>query len=294
MLKQRVITAVILLAILLATIFSGFQWPFGVLLSVLTAAALWEWLRLSMATRFQRLAIPIAILALLYFLFIIYQHEQYLFVPGAASPENWTLPFLLVSPAVLAYWFFGVGFMLIMGFTEQRTHTISLSIFGVLALGVAWLALLDMWFVHGAWYLISMLAVVWSTDTVAYFVGRQWGRRRLAPRLSPGKTWAGFIGGLVGAVVWVLISAQFVGSFGFELVSRWTWLGAVMFTLLLSSLSVMGDLFESLLKRRAQVKDSSNLLPGHGGVLDRIDALIPVAPLAAFVAGPWYDALFVS
>lgn len=294
MLKQRVITAVVLLIILIATLFSGYQWPFGVLLSILTACAIWEWLRLSLPERARAWSIPIALLALGYFLYVIYLHEQYLFVAGATSAQDWTKILVLLSPAVLAYWFFGVSFMLLAAQTAERSHVVTLSIFGVLALGVAWLALLDMWFIHGAWYLISMMAVVWATDTAAYFVGRRWGNRRLARRISPGKTWAGFLGGLIGGVLWMLFSAQFVGSFGYELVERWTWLGAVVFTLLLSFMSVIGDLFESLLKRRAGQKDSSHLLPGHGGVLDRIDALIPVAPLAAFVAGPWYDALFVA
>ncbi len=294
MLKQRVITAVVLLAILVGTMLSGYQWPFGLLLSLITAAALWEWLRLSMANRFHFLAAPIAVVAFLYFVYVIFRHEQYLFVSGATAPDAWTLPLMLLSPVVLAYWLFGAGFLLLMGFRRHKTHTVTLSIFGIATLGVAWLALLDMWYVHGAWYLLSMLAVVWFTDTFAYFVGRRWGQRRLARRISPGKTWAGFWGGMAGAVLWVLFSAQFAGSFGAEMVAHWSWLGAVLFTMLLSFMSVVGDLFESLLKRRARVKDSSGLLPGHGGVLDRIDALIPVAPLAAFIAGPWFDALFVA
>src|SRR5690625_5387928 len=86
---------------------------------------------------------------------------------------------MLLSPVVLAYWLFGAGFLLLMGFRRHKTHTVTLSIFGIATLGVAWLALLDMWYVHGAWYLLSMLAVVWFTDTFAYFVGRRWGQRRL-------------------------------------------------------------------------------------------------------------------
>src|SRR5690625_7316447 len=101
-----------------------------------------------------------------------------------------------------------------MGFRRHKTHTVTLSIFGVATLGVAWLALLDMWFVHGAWYLISMLAVVWATDTAAYFTGRQWGRRRLARRISPGKTWAGFWGGMAGAVLGGLRWCVFGGALG--------------------------------------------------------------------------------
>ena len=294
MLKQRVITAVVLLFILLATMSSGYHWPFGVLLSVMSAAALWEWLRLSMSERYQFLAVPIAVLAFAYFAHVVYVHEQSLFDPNLSGPDAWTLPLILLSPVVIAYWLFGAGFLLLIGFRRHKSHQLTLSIFGVGAIGVAWLALLDMWFANGAWYLLSMLAVVWCTDTFAYFVGRRWGKRKLARHISPGKTWAGFWGGMAGAIIWVLLSAQFAGSFGAELVSRWSWLGAVLFTMLLACMAVLGDLFESLLKRRARVKDSSNLLPGHGGILDRIDALIPVAPMAAFVAGPWFDALSVA
>src|SRR5699024_3310531 len=132
MLKQRVITAAILLLILVATLFSGFQWPFGVLLSILTACALWEWLRLSLPERFGMAAIAIAFLALLYFLYVLYLHEQYLFVPDAPAAQSWTKVLLLLSPAVLAYWFFGVGFMLLAAQTGERSHTVTLSVFGVL------------------------------------------------------------------------------------------------------------------------------------------------------------------
>jgi|SRR5690625_1597479 len=295
MLKQRVTTAIILLLILIGTLFSGYKWPFAVLLSLLTACSIWEWLRLSMSTRFTKLAIPIAALCFIYFIYAVYLTELARFnAEPSSTPLAWTHFLLLISPAVLAYWFFGAGFMLLMAYTKERSHHVTLSVFGLLSLSVAWLALLSMWLEYGPWYLISMLAIVWATDTFAYFVGRQWGKKRLARRISPGKTWAGFFGGLVGALIWVLVSAQFVGSFGFELVQRWSWPGALVLTLFLSFISVVGDLFESLLKRRAKAKDSSHLLPGHGGVLDRIDALIPVAPLAAFLAGPWYDALFVS
>lgn len=294
MLKQRVITAVVLLLILIATMFSGYQWPFAALLSLMTAAAVWEWLRLTLSERHHFLAIPLSFLAFIYFIYVVYLHGQYFAVPDSAAVQAWTLPLLLLSPVVIAYWLFGAGFLLLMGFRRHKTHQFTLSVFGLAALGVAWLALLDMWYVHGAWYLISMLAVVWFTDTFAYFVGRRWGKRKLARRISPGKTWAGFWGGMAGAIAWVLFSAQFQGSFGAELVSRWSLLGAVLFAMLLAFMAVLGDLFESLLKRRARVKDSSALLPGHGGVLDRIDALIPVAPMAAFIAGPWFNALFVA
>ena len=130
--------------------------------------------------------------------------------------------------------------------------------------------------------LLSVLVIVWLADTAAYFAGRAFGKRKLAPHISPGKTWAGVVGAAVAVVVaawaafWIAPEAS-LWSNGL-IVS----LGplAVMLLALLVALSIVGDLFESLLKRQAGVKDSSGLLPGHGGFYDRIDALLPVLPLA--------------
>src|SRR5690625_5763631 len=101
MLKQRVITAVVLLVILVGAMLSGYQWPFGLLLSLITAAALWEWLRLSMANRFHFLAAPIAVVAFLYFVFVIFRHAEDLFVSGGTAPDACTLPLMLLSPVAL-------------------------------------------------------------------------------------------------------------------------------------------------------------------------------------------------
>ena len=200
-------------------------------------------------------------------------------------------PLVLISPAVIAYWVLGVGVALVLAQTQHRQSRVGFSIFGVLSIAVAWMAVVDMWLYRGAWYLLSMLAVVWVADIAAYFTGKAFGKRKLAPNISPGKTWAGVGGAVVGVIAWIFISALWPGSFGAELIHNWSWFGAVIIAVLLTFFSIVGDLFESLLKRRAGVKDSSQLLPGHGGVLDRIDALIPVAPLAAFLAGPWLQAL---
>ena len=132
-------------------------------------------------------------------------------------------------------------------------------------------------------FLLSVLVIVWLADTGAYFAGRAFGRRKLAPSISPGKSWEGAIGGwllvlLVAAGVLAsglqapTLVSHFAGTHGLAL-------GALALTVLVA-FSVVGDLFESQLKRQAGVKDSSALLPGHGGVLDRIDALLPVLPLA--------------
>jgi len=130
--------------------------------------------------------------------------------------------------------------------------------------------------------LLSLLAIVWIADTAAFFFGRRFGRHKLAPTISPGKTWEGVAGGLLAVVVYVTV-LQFTGIAAVGPLAGWAgWPLAV----LIAALSVVGDLFESLIKRRAGAKDSGTLLPGHGGVLDRIDGLtstLPVAALALYV-----------
>ncbi|WP_269901948.1 phosphatidate cytidylyltransferase [Paenalcaligenes faecalis] len=285
MLKQRVITAVILIALLLGAILAPTPWALVLILCVMASCAIWEWLRLSYS---DEPAIP-TVVAVLFAGGSLYFSAQWIGDSQAGLMHNH--PLVLISPVVLAYWVVGVGFMLAMAQTTQRQNRLALSLFGVMSIAVAWAALVDMWLYRGAWYLLSMMMVVWVADIAAYFAGRAFGKRKLAPRVSPGKTWAGLGGGVLAVVAWVFISAQWPGSFGAELMQNWSWFGATLFAILLALFSVVGDLFESLLKRRAGYKDSSQLLPGHGGVLDRIDALIPVAPLAAFVAGPWLQAL---
>jgi phosphatidate cytidylyltransferase len=138
------------------------------------------------------------------------------------------------------------------------------------------------------------MVLVWIADIGAYFSGKAFGKRKLAPTISPGKSWEGAIGGgiavlLVASISIVLAQAAapwLQDTFAYKLQARFGWALTLLALLVLVAASVIGDLFESQLKRRAGMKDSSNLLPGHGGVLDRIDALIPVLPLAALI-GAW-------
>jgi phosphatidate cytidylyltransferase len=122
---------------------------------------------------------------------------------------------------------------------------------------------------------LLVLVLVWIADSAAYFVGRAWGRRKLAPSISPGKTWEGVAGGLIGAALYAIILAFFT--------DRGAWLALVVTALLLGMVSIVGDLFESAVKRQAGVKDSGSLLPGHGGILDRIDSATAALPLAALL-----------
>jgi phosphatidate cytidylyltransferase len=122
---------------------------------------------------------------------------------------------------------------------------------------------------------LLLLGLVWIADSAAYFVGRAWGRRKLAPEISPGKSWEGAIGGTAGALVYAIICGTFIeGLF---------WVPYLLAAALLAVLSIVGDLFESAVKRQAAVKDSGTLLPGHGGVLDRIDSATAALPAAALL-----------
>ena len=125
--------------------------------------------------------------------------------------------------------------------------------------------------------LLAVLALVWVADSAAYFVGRALGRRKLAPSISPGKTWEGALGGVAGALVWAIICRRI-----FEDVA---WPAYLVAAGILAAASIVGDLFESAAKRRAGVKDSGKLLPGHGGILDRIDSATAVLPIAALLLG---------
>jgi phosphatidate cytidylyltransferase len=150
---------------------------------------------------------------------------------------------------------------------------------GALVILPTWAAMVALHAV-GTWLLLAAMALVWVADISAYFAGRAFGKHKLAPTISPGKTWEG----VAGAVVGVLIYGGAVLTFS-PLAGKLPLAQPVLILLLvlLTAVSVMGDLFESLLKRQAGIKDSSNLLPGHGGVLDRIDALTSTLPLAALI-----------
>ena len=156
---------------------------------------------------------------------------------------------------------------------------------GLALIACAWLALVQARQI-GLEFLLSVLTLVWMADIAAYFGGKTMGRRKLAPAVSPGKTWEGAISGAIGVMLlaggWVMVDVQGAGSHGSLYARLWSFGPplAVIALAFLTAMSVVGDLVESLVKRSAGAKDSSQLLPGHGGVLDRVDALLPVLPLS--------------
>jgi phosphatidate cytidylyltransferase len=282
MLKQRVITALILLVILGAAMLAPVRWPLLAIFVLMSTLACWEWERLSLSQEQQRWAWPLALLngALMLWLSVHWYHTG----PQGQAAD---LVYRGLVPLMAALWVVGATGLVLQGQATQRAQGVLLSVMGVLAPLVAWASLYLFLHTQGIVYVLSLLVLIWVADIAAYFAGRAFGKAKLAPRVSPGKTWAGALGGMVAAAAWMLISANWAGSFGADVQQRWGWVATAALGVALAALSIVGDLFESLLKRRAAVKDSSQLLPGHGGVYDRIDALLPVAPVALLLSGAW-------
>lgn len=275
MLKQRVITAVVLLAILLPALFHASIAPFAGFTLLLIVAAGWEWSRLNgcgpLASRLIGLGLGAVLLAL--------------WLVGGLE-RDWRALWLLVGGLWLAL----AVVMLWRGVAGWGRWPAPLRLWlGLFLLACAWLALVQAR-LQSLSFLLSVLLLVWVADIAAYAGGRTLGRRKLAPSISPGKSWEGAISGLLGVMLlaggWVLADASGWGD-GHSLYARLAahgWLVALPALLGLTAMSVAGDLVESLVKRSAGVKDSSQLLPGHGGVLDRVDALVPVLPLAMMLS----------
>jgi phosphatidate cytidylyltransferase len=279
MLKQRVITALLMLAIVIPTLFFTSPWPFCALALVFMAAGAWEWARLNgmQATGSIGFAGIFVVLAAV----------------------SWYMG--LIDRPLPMVWIFASGFWVLIGAWLLKTGISGWvkipaalrQVGGMLALWLAWLAVAQAR-VQGVNFLMSLLTLVWAADTFAYFAGKTWGGKftvnKLAPSISPGKSWEGVWGGMVGvcllALAWVwadshwqnTVSSLYTQLQGQHLVFM------VIALLFLTAMSVVGDLIESLIKRSAGVKDSSGLLPGHGGVLDRVDALLPTLPIAMMLA----------
>jgi phosphatidate cytidylyltransferase len=275
MLKQRVITALIMLAVVLPTLFLISPWPFCALVLLFMAAAAWEWARLNGMQ-------GASALYLAGFFSVLAGVSWYLGLIDRPLPMVWILAsgfWVLISA-----WLLKTG---VAGWVKIPARLRQMG--GILALWLAWLAVAQAR-VQGINLLMSILALVWVADTFAYFSGRAWGGKftanKLAPTISPGKSWEGVWGGVVGvfllAATWVWMDNHWhhvVVSLYTRLQSQHLVLMTIAL-LFLCAMSVVGDLIESLIKRSACVKDSSGLLPGHGGVLDRVDALLPTLPIA--------------
>ncbi|WP_296948931.1 phosphatidate cytidylyltransferase [uncultured Massilia sp.] len=271
MLKTRVITAVVLLAVLLPILYFNNFTAFAVVATVFFGAAIWECFRL--------------------------------FNPGTQNAHIiallWTAAFAVAlftdrintsfwAALSLALWIARFAPSLKTGLPPLGTPTNTLLslVYGFAVVG-CFAAIVEL-YSYSPLFLLSVLAIVWVADIGAYFAGKAFGKRKLAPSISPGKSWEGAIGGGIAVLVLGALSVAFGGpalanTFAVRVQHSYGWGVLLLVLAVMVAASIVGDLFESQLKRRAGMKDSSNLLPGHGGVLDRIDALIPVLPLAALI-----------
>lgn len=254
-LAVRTVSGIAMIAIALGALWAG-GWPFRLFVILIAALMMWEWAGLVRVAGWRRIvgvgaALLVAVCA---------GHI-------AAVPEFWLSG---AADALRPVLLLVAGAAVLLAVLTIRP---SLG-FGLLYVALPALALIYLREQQGLLVTLWAMALVWATDIGAYFAGRTFGGMKLAPRISPAKTWAGLIGGVIAAEVLSLILST---AFGLS----WAW---AYFATLLAISAQIGDLFESWLKRRAGVKDSGRLLPGHGGVLDRLDGLVPVAVIVAGLA----------
>ena len=275
MLKQRVITALVMLLVLLPALFYPSPVPFCGVALVLIAAGAWEWGRL--VGYGGRASLGLGALCAL--MCIASWYAGWL---DQKMPLLWGL--------VGGLWVLLGAWMLRGGVTAWASIPRPVRLLGcLLALWLAWLAVAQARGI-GVNFLLSVMSLVWAADIFADFAGRTWGVRfsssKLAPTISPGKSWEGVWGGMVGVVALACLWRWADAANGAAVPSLYSlayaraWWLMLIAALFMATMSVVGDLVESLVKRSAGVKDSSGLLPGHGGVLDRVDALLPTLPMA--------------
>ncbi len=279
MLKQRIITALLMLAVLLPAVFYPVPEVFAGVAVVMISAAAWEWARMNQSGPFASLVVGglcAAVCLSSWYGGLLYIQLKTLWIVAGSA---WV---------ILGAWLLYRGVTVWSG-VPRYVRLVG----GVAGLWVAWIAVAHAR-IEGINFLFSIFVLVWAADIFAYFAGRALGgrffNRKLAPSISPGKTWEGACGGMLGVVVCAFVWRYLDATVSLGAVSLYTRLGVVnvafmvLAVLFLATMSIVGDLVESLFKRSAGVKDSSGLLPGHGGVLDRVDALLPTLPLAMMLS----------
>jgi phosphatidate cytidylyltransferase len=273
-LKQRVVTALVLVPLLLAAMFLLPNIAWALLMTVPAAIGALEWGKLAGYQRRGNTAFAVAVTATcLCFIALA------AFAPSLAAITAGLTVLLYV--VALLFWAIAAPLWLFRGW--RATQPLLVGVVGWVVLVPAWLAIVSLQ--NAPRYLLAALFAVWIADIAAYFAGRRFGRRKLAPQISPGKTWEGVAGAFVAVVIYALL-ASFVLQPSANAYDR---SGMLIFFLALTVLGIVGDLFESWIKRCAGAKDSGTLLPGHGGVLDRVDSLTAALPFAAlyFLPALW-------
>lgn len=281
MLKQRIITALVLLALVLVLLM-GTQLNFfaGIIAVVVYMVAL-EWAKLA---GFKKgiAHTGFAVAVTLVNLFIWYTSGDFIIWPSPSWPSFivWDNPIIVLAASVVAI---ALAVSIVLGYSnipKWWANPPLISLFGLVLLPAFFVSLVSIRstaylqdFFHGGFLVLFMFCLIWAADTGAYITGKLFGKNKLAPVVSPNKTWEGAFGGFLLSVL-----IGYAGAFLLVLDID-NWLTFTFVLVALAILSVIGDLFESALKRVSNIKDSGNLLPGHGGLLDRLDSTIIVAPL---------------
>ncbi|HVE51718.1 MAG TPA: phosphatidate cytidylyltransferase [Casimicrobiaceae bacterium] len=278
-LGQRVATAVVLVPLVLAALM--FLPPLGwaLLTLAVVAAAAFEWAHLARVGRSAAIGFVLAVIATGLFL---------LFANALHFSQGWPDPVVFAICGVAAlFWIVIAPAWLARQWATSSPF--AMLVIGGVVLVATWVAIVDLQ-AHSPWLVLAAMATVWIADTAAYFTGRRLGKRKLAPTISPNKSWEGVWGGLAAVALYALVLVPLASAAGYAGSRHALALATfIAFAVGLGAISVVGDLYESLLKRHAGVKDSGSLLPGHGGVLDRIDALLAAMPLAALAAAVVLD-----
>ena len=266
MLKQRVITAIVLAIIVVGTILGLSSFYVSLLLAVMLFFSISETINLTLSHSHVVQWLAAIGMVALFFLALPYMGIRMIAWHSYAGLMLW----MLVLLALTRYRHSGHWSLL------KRA---AVALFSALLM---WICVQDLNFIHshfeyGGWLLMYLLTLVWVADIGAYFSGKRFGHNKLAPGISPGKTREGVAGGLALNALWITLVFYLSGGWGMDYVSF------LLLGLVTSSISVVGDLYESVLKREAGMKDSGKILPGHGGVLDRIDSVIAAAPV--FMSG---------
>lgn len=279
MLLTRITTAIVLVILFLLALFVASPEFFCLSVAVVILMAGWEWASLSELNAFCSKLFYVCLLALV--LAILGDYSGFIFGNSALTIDAVFLFRFFLSAAL--FWL--LAFLALISYPRCeiifRNRYFRL-IMGMLLLIFAWLALSYLRYQsHGSFWVLYVVAVVAAADVGAYFFGKTFGKTKLAHQVSPGKSWEGLAGGLLSSLLLVAITVGFnTAFFSLELPSLTLLLPV---TLLIAAVSVLGDLFESLLKRIAGLKDSGTILPGHGGVLDRIDGLTSALPIFCFI-----------
>jgi phosphatidate cytidylyltransferase len=267
MLGQRVITAVILVVLLLAALLWLPQTGWTLLVMTLALVAAYEWAKLAGYNKIVMLVFLVSVVGIIFALSGL--------IPGDNETQAYRIYGLFLLSAI--FWFALVPMWLAFGYKMQQPILLALA---------GWLVIvptaLAMIFLPRPYELLALMATVWVSDIAAYFAGRKFGKHKLAPSISPGKTWEGVAGALVATLIYATVLQRMGFTFS-KIASEGFSLKITAMFLLLACLGILGDLFESWMKRTAGVKDSGNILPGHGGVLDRIDALTSTLPIAGII-----------